>query len=228
MYRHEPIPIPHHAPGPIQRPNKLAIGSSSSNQMTTQPTIHQNTMLTSSSPDVLDQINDFLYENTAEPPTNFLPIVGHPSVASSMMNDVAQSPVQWSSFSANNWGATGQEQSWNLTTLQSPSMQLNSYSRNPFNSMAMIPERQQDLSHPLIPSWGAGLNTTARPFVYQRTAAQGQQQWNDTFPGTAPSTVQSSMPVANGWRNTWLVTDSAGNGGTLMNGQRTALNDPVS
>lgn len=229
LSKHEPVPIPHHAPGPIQRPNKLSMGSSgSSNPVTKQISINQKPMLPSSSPDVLDQINDLLYANTAaEASINFLPIVGHPSVVSSMVNDVAQSPIQWSPFPANNWGAASQEQSWNLPTLQSSPMQLNSYRNNSFSNMAMIPERRQNLSQTLSPPWGTGLNSTAPPFVYQRATVQGQQQWNDTFSGTVPSAAQTSITGANGWHDSWLVTDPTGNRGTLMNGQRTTLNDPL-
>jgi len=104
----EPLPFPQHAPGPIQRPNKLSCSS------TTQlSSFLQDSSQSPSTPDVLTQINHLVDQQNS--------ITTIPS----NINDIPTPNVPWTPFLT-------YDSTWPITNIQSPNISLTTQIQNPF------------------------------------------------------------------------------------------------
>lgn len=222
MEQIESVPIPHHGPGPIQRPNKLITSTVQSTGLAN----NNNTMLSPASPDVLDQINKLMFENNpSNQGTSMVNSVNNPN-SSSMMADLTSPVINWSPFCASEW-QNKQEQSWLLPNMQSSPIPINGSSSNPFVMVPPMVDHQRQTLRSDAPLWNPVLNTVSPRLTATGNRVQPTRPWHETFPSSASPTNDSNKLGPNGWLKFWNASDSSPNDGNLMNRRtRVSTNAP--
>lgn len=222
--RFEAAPVPHHVPGPIQRPNKLSTTTTTQqNQLFAMNSMGQ----TPISPDVLDQINQLIYEPSS-------PVLDHPMKSSShmspnspMMGDLNSQETNWTSFMSSEWPSKT-EPSWLLGTLSSPPISINQPPQNPFAILSPMNSNQQQMSQNDSSFWSTVLNPGTQRFPTQSIRPPNQQQWNGMFPNSPMGMGDLNNANSNRWPRMWSVPDSPSNDGNLLNARQTASTNAVS
>lgn len=172
----EQIPYLHHAPGPIQRPTKLNPPAAPSNSALRTV----NTLQSPSTPDVLDQINHLIYENTTSTAGTVTNNPNSSTVSSPLINDLTTANLAWP-FPANEW-STKLEPSWSYSSLQSPTISLSSAMPNPFALLS-----QTSRGEP--PLWSSGtVGAAAPPYSLSASRVQRVAGWTD-FSSTTPASA---------------------------------------
>jgi hypothetical protein len=234
----ESLPFPQHAPGPIQRPTKLACSmsvpqqpSSSSSSFLTDSVLSPNT------PDVLDQINRLLdhQNSTTTPSLTPVPIISsnltnNPTVSSTIISGLTTPNVQWTHFSSNEWPSK-YDSSWPLSSIQSPPVTLATHTQNPFALAATNTDvnsnstTQQQVPREESSVWSSVLGTiTPRP-TSSSTRTQRAATWNELFSAAVPSSPEPSLSIkpttstgennSNApWLKFWQAPDPSSGGGT--------------
>ena len=215
-FRIEPLPFPLHGPGPIQRPNKLSSQPTQSSHMTSSIQSPQ-------TPDVLDQINDLLYQQSASGAVGAgTPNVSHVPVTSPLINDLGTPNISWGVFSSMEWSPKT-DSSWPLPNLQTAGMPSTSQMQNPFALVSVMQGQQRQSSRGESPVW-----STATPrYLPSSNRTQRASTWNELFSSTVPSATESAKPTNTSWLKDWSAPDPATNDGTTLNGHEPAPNNPV-
>jgi len=202
----EPLPFPQHAPGPIQRPNKL----------TCSPTSQQSTFLTDSPPSpstpyVLKQINQLFDHQNSITTIPSTPDVNYSTNSSTLINDISTTGnVSWSPFSSTVWSAK-YDSSWSGTNIQSPNLSLTTQIQNPFV--------QRQISREETSIWPTVLGTATPRSTPSTRRLPRNSTWNDLFSSNVPSSTESINN--NSSLKFWPVSDS-----TPGNTQENETNNP--
>jgi hypothetical protein len=210
--RADSLPKPHHGPGPIQRPNKLTYPSKllPSSMKPIQP------FQSPVTPDVLDQINHFVYENSSGTSTAN---ANHISSTSSTINDLTTANTSWTTFSSSEWSPKN-ERSWSLSPLQSPTLLLASHVQNPFAVMPTMNEHQQSTCRSNTTSnWSSTLGTTSPCYIPAGACTQSASTWSDLLSPMVPLSADSMKSTGNSWPKVWSVHDALGVDNGSLNGR---------
>jgi hypothetical protein len=167
----EPLPFPPHAPGPIQRPNKLPCSPTTQSSTSF---FHDST-LTPNTPDVLIQINHLVDRQNSIPITPST--VSNLTNTSTIINDIATPNVSWTPFSPPEWSSK-YESTWPLTT----------QTQNPFAQRQITKDESALWSEPPInPSW--------LKFTSVSDTSSSNRQENDTnIPFWNPINIHGTPP----------------------------------
>lgn len=215
----EPLPFPSHAPGPIQRPNKLAYPPI----QPLAPSYLGSSVQSPGTPDVLDQLNRLLDHqssvSTAIPST---PNVNTPSIP---INDLATPNIPWTSFSSAEWPSK-YDSTWPLTNIQSPTVSLTVPTQNPFALISTINESPRPPPREEATVWSSVLGTATPRLVSSSTRTQRASTWNDLFQSTVPSASESTRPPNGSMLKYWSAPDPSSTDASSSNGHVTATNNP--
>jgi len=221
----EIVPVPHHGPGPIQRPNKLTCPTTQQKA----PSYLINSIQSPGTPDVLDQINRLLdHQNSTATSTmvSSAPNVNNSSVSSTIMNDLTTPNIPWTTFSPTEWPSK-YDSSWPLTSIQSPAVSLTTQIQNPFALMTTTNEQQRPPSREESSIWSSVLGTATPRLTSSSTRTQRASTWNELFSSTVPSSTDATKPPSNAWLKFWAAPDPSSADGTSPNGHETETNNPL-
>jgi hypothetical protein len=206
------LPFPLHGPGPIQRPNKLF---SQPTPSLASSSLHVNSSIQSpQTPDVLNQINDLLYQQSPGAPVGAATSnVNHVPINSPLINDLGTPPKS--------------DSSWPVSNLQTSGMPSATQMQNPFVLMSTLQGQQRQSPRGESPVWSTALGTATPRYAPSSSRTQRASTWNDLFSSTVPSAAESAKPANTSWPKVWSAPDPAANDGTTLNGHEPAPNNPV-
>lgn len=215
-----PLRFHQHAPGPIQRPNKLT------HQSTQQPiqSYLTNSIQAPETPDVLDQINRLLDHQNNPIITPTITSTTNVNNSSIPMNDLTTPNIPWTPFPSTEWSSK-YDSSWPLTNIQSPTVSLTTQTQNPFALMSTINEQRQPTQEEST-VWSSVLGTATPRLTSSSTRTQRASTWNELFQSTVPSATESAKPINSSWLKYWSAPDPSSVDVTSPTGQEPETNNP--
>jgi hypothetical protein len=215
-----PLPFPQHAPGPIQRPNKLTCPPTQQ----AMPSYLTNSIQSPETPDVLDQINRLLdhQNNPIRVPT--IRSTSNVNNSSMPIHDLSTPNIPWTPFPPTEWSSK-YDSSWPLTSIQSPTVSLTTQVQNPFALMSTINGQRQPTQEEST-VWSSVLGTATPRLTSSSTRTQRASTWNELFQSTVPSATESTKPINNSWLKFWSAPDPSSVDVTSPNGHESETNNP--